>query len=213
MTETKPRILVADDERNIRKNLAMVLEAGGYQVDEASDGEEALTLCRQTHPDIAFVDLHMPKIEGLDVLARMRTLSPRTAVVIITAYGSAANAAEAMKLGALDFLEKPFDPKIIAILAEEILFRQRLGSGGSFDDLMHLAELAKERNAHLEARGYLKAAMSRAFDRPEPHYRLGFLSEKEGDQKKAIQYYYMAVSADRSYEPAAEALKRLGEIH
>ncbi|HVH91905.1 MAG TPA: response regulator, partial [Candidatus Acidoferrum sp.] len=80
MTETKPRILVADDERNIRKNLAMVLEAGGYQVDEASDGEEALILCRQTHPDIAFVDLHMPKIEGLDVLAHFRTLSPKTAV-------------------------------------------------------------------------------------------------------------------------------------
>jgi CheY-like chemotaxis protein len=95
MTETKPRILVADDERNIRKNLAMVLEAGGYQVDEASDGQEALILCRQTHPDIAFVDLHMPKIEGLDVLAHFRTLSPKTAVVIITAYGSATNAVEA----------------------------------------------------------------------------------------------------------------------
>jgi two-component system, NtrC family, response regulator AtoC len=142
--ETKPRILVADDEPNIRKNLAMVLEAGSYQVNEASDGEEALALCRQSHPDIAFVDLHMPKMEGLEVLAHFRTLSPKTAVVIITAYGSAANAVEAMKLGAVDFLEKPFDPKIIGILAEEILFRQHHGSGGLFDDLMHLADLARE---------------------------------------------------------------------
>ena len=92
MKEPSARILVADDERNIRKNLAMVLESAGYQVDEARDGEEALALCRETHPDIAFVDLHMPKIEGLDVLAHFRTLSPKTAVVIITAYGSAANA-------------------------------------------------------------------------------------------------------------------------
>jgi DNA-binding NtrC family response regulator len=122
MTETKPRILVADDEQNIRKNLAMVLEAGGYQVDEASDGEEALTLCRQPHPDIAFVDLHMPKMEGLDVLAHFRVLCPKTAVVIITAYGSAANAVKAMKLGAVDFLEKPFDPKMIRIMAGKILF-------------------------------------------------------------------------------------------
>jgi len=212
MTELQSHILVADDERNIRKNLSLVLEAAGYQVDVAPDGDEALNLCRQNHPDIAFVDLHMPKIEGLEVLAQIRTLSPKTAVVIITAYGSAANAVEAMKLGAVDFLEKPFDPKIIGILAEEILFRQRLGSSGSFDDLMHLADLARERNAHIEARAYLKAAMSRAFDRPEPYYWLGCLCEGEGEQKRAIQYYYMAVSANRTYEPAVEALKRLGKI-
>jgi CheY-like chemotaxis protein len=213
MSETKPRMLVADDERNIRKNLGMVLETAGYAVDEAQDGEEALDLCRQNHPDIAFVDLHMPKMEGLEVLAHFRTLSPKTAVVIITAYGSAANAVEAMKLGAVDFLEKPFDPKIIGILAEEILFRQRMGSSGSFDDLMHLADLARERNAPIEARAYLKAAMARAFDRPEPYYWLGYLCEGEGEQKRAIQYYYMAVSASGTYEPAVEALKRLGKIH
>jgi CheY-like chemotaxis protein len=213
MTEPKPRMLVADDERNIRKNLGMVLETAGYAVDEAQDGEEALDLCRQNHPDIAFVDLHMPKMEGLEVLAHFRTLSPKTAVVIITAYGSAANAVEAMKLGAVDFLEKPFDPKIIGILAEEILFRQRMGSSGSFDDLMHLADLARERNAPIEARAYLKAAMARAFDRPEPYYWLGYLCEGEGEQKRAIQYYYMAVSASGTYEPAVEALKRLGKIH
>jgi DNA-binding NtrC family response regulator len=212
MTESGARILVADDERNIRKNLAMVLESAGYQVEEARDGEEALASCRQTHPDIAFVDLHMPKMAGLDVLAHFRTLSPKTAVVIITAYGSAANAVEAMKLGAVDFLEKPFDPTIIAILAEEILFRQRHSSGGSFDDLMHLADLARERNARLEARAYLKAAMSRAADRPEPYYWLGYLCEAEGDPKRAVQYYYMAYSASKAYGPVVEALKRLGKI-
>jgi len=213
MTESKPRMLVADDERNIRKTLGMVLEAAGYSVDEARDGDEALDLCKQQHPDIAFVDLHMPKVEGLEVLAQIRVISPKTAVVIITAYGTAANAVEAMKLGAVDFLEKPFEPKVIGILAEEILFRQRLGSQGSFDDLMHLADLARERNATIEARAYLKAAMSRAFDRPEPYYWLGYLCEDEKDPKRAIQYYYMAVSANRTYEPAVEALKRLGKIH
>jgi DNA-binding NtrC family response regulator len=212
VTEAKLRILVADDERNIRKNLGLVLEAAGYLVDMARDGEEALDLCKQNHPDIAFVDLHMPKMEGLKVLAQIRTLSPKTAVVIITAYGSAANAVEAMKLGAVDFLEKPFDPKIIGILAEEIHFRQSSESKGSFDDLMHLAELARTRNAQLEARAYLKAAMSRAPARAEPYYWLGHLCEGEGDQKGALQYYYMAVSADHAYEPAVEALKRLGKL-
>lgn len=213
MTEPKPRILVADDERNIRKNLALILETAGYLVDEAKDGEEALELCKQSHPDIAFVDLHMPKMPGLEVLDLIKVLSPKTAVVIITAYGTAANAVEAMKLGAVDFLEKPFDPKIIGTLAEEILFRQRLGGGAAFDDLMHLAELARERQAYIEARGYLKAAMTRALDRPEPYYWLGFLWEREGDQKRAVQYYYMAVSARHDYLPAVDALKRLGKLN
>ncbi len=213
MAEAEPHILVADDERNIRKTLAMVLEAAGYVVEQARDGEEALEMCRQRHPEIAFVDLHMPKVEGLEVLGRIRVLSPKTAVVIITAYGSAANAVEAMKLGAVDFIEKPFDPKIIGILAEEILLRQKLGTSHTFDDLMHLADLARERKAPIEARAYLKAAMSRAFDRPEPYYWLGFLSESDGDAKRAAHYYYMAISASRTFEPAMEALKRLGKIH
>ena len=140
-------IIIIDDEANIRKTLSLVLEAAGHKVDVAGDGDEALGLCRDYHPDIAFVDLHMPKMEGLEVLSHIRAISPKTAVVIITAYGSAANAVEAMKLGAVDFIEKPFDPKIIGILAEEILLRQRLGTTHTFDDLMHLAELARERKA------------------------------------------------------------------
>lgn len=213
MTDSIPRVLVADDERNIRKNLAMVLESQGYRVDEAKDGDDALDLCKQSHPDIAFVDLHMPKMQGLDVLAHIRALSPKTAVVIITAYGSAANATDAMKLGAVDFLEKPFEPKIIGVLAEEIILRQRIQPKGSFDDYMHLADLAEGRNALIEARAYLKAAMLLALDRAEPCWRLGSLWEKEGDQKLAVQYYYMAISADHSFEPAVSALKRLGKVH
>jgi len=77
---------------------------------------------------------------------------------------------------------------------------------------MHLADLARERNARLKARAYLKAAMSRAADRPEPYYWLGYLCEAEGDPKRAVQYYYMAFSASKTYEPALEALKRLGKI-
>jgi DNA-binding NtrC family response regulator len=212
MAEAKPRILVADDERNIRKHLAMVLEAAGYRTAEARDGEEAVELCKQMHPDIAFVDLHMPKLDGLEVLASVRALSPKTAVVIITAYGSAANATEAMKLGAVDFLEKPFEPKTIEILAKEILLRHRIASRGSYDDFMSLADLAEARNARIEARAYLKAAMSAALERPEPYYRLGLLWEKDGEQSRAVQYFFMAVGADHGFTPALDALKRLGKL-
>jgi CheY-like chemotaxis protein len=210
MTETQSRILVADDERNIRKTLSLVLEGAGYEVDVAADGDEALNLCRERHPDIAFVDLRMPKMQGLEVLSHIRAISPKTAVVIITAYGTASNAVEAMKLGAVDFIQKPFDPKIIEVLAQEILFRQSLTSIGSFGDYLHLAELARERNARIEARAYLKIAMIRDVSRPEPYYWLGFMAEGDGDRRTALQYYYMAVDANRNYEPAREAVKRLG---
>ena len=211
MAELKPRILVADDEPNIRKNLGLLLEAAGYVVDVAENGDKALQLCKENHPNIAFVDLNMPKMKGLDVLAHIRALSPKTAVVVITAYGTAANAVEAMKLGAVDFIEKPFDAKTIETLVTEILFRGRVGRAGSFDDLMHLAELARQRNAVIEERAYLKTAMVRGLDRPEPYYWLGLWWDRQGDEKRAIQHYYMAVSAQHDYQPAIDALKRLGK--
>lgn len=212
MTETTSRILVADDEANIRKTLSLVLEAAGHTVNVVCDGEEALSACRDYHPDIAFVDLHMPKMEGLEVLSHIRAISPKTAVVIITAYGTASNAVEAMKLGAVDFVQKPFDPKTIEILAQEILFRRKLTAIESCDDFLHLGELARERNARIEARAYLKAAMTRDVTRPEPYYWLGVMAEKEGDKRTALQYYYMSVDANHLFEPAREALNRLGHL-
>lgn len=212
MTQPQAHILVVDDERNIRRNLSMVLEATGYQVDMAGDGEEALAKSREQHYDIALVDLQMPKMGGLDLLRYLRSLRPEMAVVILTAYGSVTRAVEAMKLGAVDFLEKPFDPKIIQLLVEEILLRRSLGASGSIEDLLHLAELARDRRASIEARAYLKTAMVRDVTRPEPYYWLGHQYEIEGDARQAVSYYYMALDADQTFRPARDALIRLGRI-
>jgi DNA-binding response OmpR family regulator len=210
MTQPRARILVVDDERNIRRTLGMVLETAGYQVDSVSDGEEALAECREQHYDIAFVDLQMPKMGGLELTRFLRGLSSKTAVVILTAYGSVPTAVEAMKLGAVDFLEKPFDPKIIRLLTEEILLRQRLGAHGSVDDLLHLADLARKRKDFIEARAYLKTAMLHDPQRPEPYYCLGYLCEAAGDSRQAAHYYYMALDVYHMFQPARDALTRLG---
>ncbi|MBI3799095.1 MAG: response regulator [Deltaproteobacteria bacterium] len=211
MTQPQARILVVDVERNIRRTLGMVLETAGYQVDGASNGEEALAKCREQHYDIAFVDLQMPKMGGLELTRFLRGLSRKTAVVILTAYGSAKTAVEAMKLGAVDFLEKPFDPKIIRLLTEEILLRQRLGARGSVDDLLRLGDLARKRKDYIEARAYLKTAMLHDPARPEPYYWLGFLHEDEGDTRQALHYYYMALDVNHTFQPARDALAHLGE--
>jgi DNA-binding NtrC family response regulator len=203
------RILVVDNERNIRNNLTMVLESAGYKVDSSGDGEDALAKCKERHYEVAFVDIQMPKMGGLELLRYLRNLRPNLAVVILTAYGSVGSAVEAMKLGAVDFLEKPFDPKVLLLLCEEIVQRQRTATRGSVDDLLHLAELARERQAYVEARVYLKIAMVREVTRPEPYYWLGCISELEGDKRRAMQYYSLALDASADYQPADEALKRL----
>ena len=212
MTQSQVHILVVDDERNIRKNLTMVLESAGYKVDATGDGEDALTKCKERHYDIALVDIQMPKMGGLELLRYLRTLRPNLAVVILTAYGTVDSAVEAMKLGAVDFLEKPFDPKVLLLLCEEIIQRQKTVTRGSVDDLLHLAELARERKAYVEARVYLKIAMLRDVTRPEPYYWLGYISEAEDDKRRAMQYYSLALDASQTFEPAREALRKLGHL-
>ncbi len=212
MTQSQVHILVVDDERNIRNNLGMVLEAEGYKVDTASNGDDAIRRVKEGLYDIAFVDIQMPQMDGLELLRYLRGLRPKMPVVMLTAYGTVSRAVEAMKLGAVDFLEKPFDPKTISLLCQEILERQKIGTSGTVDELLHLAELARERKAYTEARVYLKIAIQRDVTRPEPHYQLGELAESEGHTSHAVHYYYMALDAQPTFEPARDALKRLGRL-
>jgi DNA-binding NtrC family response regulator len=213
MTQSQIHILVVDDERNIRNNLGMVLEAEGYKVDKASNGDEAILQVKAGLYDIVFVDIQMPKMDGLELLRYLRGLRPKMPVVMLTAYGTVSRAVDAMKLGAVDFIEKPFDPKNILLLCEEILQRQKIGMSGTVDELLHLAELARERKAYVEARVHLKTAMMRDLTRPEPYYQLAELSESGGNVREASNYYYMALEARPTFEPAREALKRLGLLH
>jgi len=203
MTQSQVHILVVDDERNIRNNLRMVLEAAGYRVDTASGGDDAVTRVKEGHYEIAFVDIQMPKMDGLELLRYVRGLRPKMPVVMLTAYGTVHRAVEAMKLGAVDFLEKPFDPKGIQLLCQEVLERQKVRASASMEDLLQLAELARKRKAYVEARVYL---------RPEPYYYLGQISEVEGDKRKAMQYYALAIDASADYRPAHEALDRMKHI-
>jgi DNA-binding response OmpR family regulator len=212
MNRSEVHILVVDDERNIRNNLGMVLEAEGYKVDTAGNGEDALLRVKEGRYDIAFVDIQMPKMNGLELLRYVRGLKPKMPVVMLTAYGTVGMAVEAMKLGAVDFLEKPFDPKTIQLLCQEILTRQKIGSSGTVDDLLELAALARQRKALTEARVHLKIAILRDPSRPEPSYQLGELCEAEGRASHAVQYYYMALDAQPTFEPARAALTRLGRL-
>lgn len=206
------KVLVADQNRDSRESLKQSLEAMDYQVLTANDGAAACARCKETHPDIALVDTRMPKLDAFELLAYIQSYSRKTAVVVLTAGGTVAQAVEAMKLGAADFIEKPADPKTIQLLCREILLRRKLAAGGSVDDFLGLAELARRRNARLERRIYLKTAMVSDVTRPEPYYELGKLHESEGNARQAAHYYYTALDARSMFQPAREALARLGYL-
>ena len=121
MTQSLIHILVVDDERNIRNNLRSLLEVEGYKVDVAGNGDEGLQHVKEGRYDIVFVDIQMPKMDGLELLRYLRGIRPKLPVVMLTAYGSAKRAVEAMKLGAVDFLESRSTPKPSSSFARRFL--------------------------------------------------------------------------------------------
>jgi two-component system nitrogen regulation response regulator GlnG len=103
------RILVADDEESIRWVLSKSLTKQGFQVDLASNGQDALLMSRKQSYDLAVLDIKMPGLSGLELLSKFQEECPRALVIIMTAESSMKNAVEAMKRGAYDYLTKPFD--------------------------------------------------------------------------------------------------------
>ncbi len=103
------RLLVVDDERGIRTALVQVFEYEGHEVKAAEDGHQGLRLAADFNPDVIFLDVKMPGMDGLDVLAGLREQDPSTPVVMISGHGTIDTAVEATRKGAYDFLEKPLD--------------------------------------------------------------------------------------------------------
>jgi len=120
------RVLIADDEPSIRFVLRETLESLGDEVLEVEDGRSAIDALSLGDYDLAFLDIRMPELTGLEVLDQLRTLGGKTAVVIITAQNTLDNAVEAMKRGALDYLVKPFALAQVTALAERARNSQAL---------------------------------------------------------------------------------------
>jgi len=122
------KILVVDDEPEIRSLLAAVLQSKGYEVVTAADGEAALQQVPRERPAVILMDLTMPRMGGLDALPEIKRLDPEVPVIICTAHADLATAVRAMKLGAYDYLTKPFDVDLLALTLERALERNQLRS-------------------------------------------------------------------------------------
>lgn len=122
------KILVVDDERGLREVLSIMLTRAGYAVTEAADGEEAIGHVGREIFDLVITDLRMPKADGMAVLRAVKSLSPETVVLVITAFASADTAVEAMKQGAYDYLTKPFQVDEVQLIIRNALEKRRLST-------------------------------------------------------------------------------------
>lgn len=109
-----PRVLVLEDEPNLRKVLGALLRREGYEVSLAENGEVGLTEFDKSGADVVITDLVMPKVGGMEVLRAINERDPDVPVIIITAHGTVDSAVEAIKLGAFDYITKPFDQAELA---------------------------------------------------------------------------------------------------
>ena len=120
------RILVIDDEEGMREGMRRVLAGKGFAVRTAGDGESAMKMLDRDPCDIALVDLKMPGIGGMEVIARVNEIDPRIVIIVITGYATIDTAVEAMKAGAYDFVPKPFSPDELRLIVGRGLEHRRL---------------------------------------------------------------------------------------
>lgn len=126
MKTPKGKILVVDDEKSMREVLEVFLKSEGYDVSLADGGESAVEAVKKNIFDLIITDMKMPKISGFDLLKVIKDVSPDTSVVIITAFGTTESAVEAMKLGAFDYIQKPFKNNDVRLVVKNAIERQKL---------------------------------------------------------------------------------------
>lgn len=126
-----PTVLVIDDDRDLRYSLRRVLAASGYRVVEAESGEQGLEVAKAERPEVILLDNRMGGMSGVETLRRLRTVYPAAMVVLMTAFGTTQTAIEAMKFGAFDYIQKPFDPKkILGLVEKAVRARADLDAAG-----------------------------------------------------------------------------------
>lgn len=139
---SRGRILVVDDEANARTALSEILHEEGYSMETAADGFKALKKIEDFDPEVVLTDLKMPGLDGIGLVEKGRIISPGTVFVVMTAYGTIESAVEAIKQGAENYLTKPLDMKMLALVTERAMEKARLQR-----ENLRLRQILKERNA------------------------------------------------------------------
>jgi two-component system, OmpR family, response regulator len=169
----KRRILVVDDEDNLRTMLVAALKFEGYDVAAAPNGREGLRSVKESKPDLIVLDVMMPELDGFGMLKRLRETGDRTPVVFLTAKDTSADAVEGLGLGADDYLSKPFALEELVARVEAVM--RRVDSSPTASAVMTLADLTIDDVAHRVTRGSEEIHLS-----PTEYKLVAFLLSNKG---------------------------------
>src|SRR5512135_3059600 len=122
----RSKIMVVDDERMIRWSIQQAMSKDGHSVASVETGEEAVAQATDEMPDLVFLDITLPGIDGIEVLRRLKSIDPSVTVVMVTATEDLKTAVEAMRLGAYDYVSKPFDLDRLRVIAQNAIDRHEL---------------------------------------------------------------------------------------
>ena len=208
------RILIVDDETNVRLNYRIALETEGYEIYEAGSAALALQELVERSFAVAILDLRMPEMDGLELLAKMREVGITVPAIIVTAYSDVPNAVKAMKLGAIDFLQKPLRPEDLRSIVAEILKRHapQRDPAETFNSHIVAAKRCLNLRSFALARIHLVKALELNTKSVEAFNLAGVLAEMLDDYDQAKKYYGQAIRLDKNYEPAQQNMRRLFEL-
>jgi Response regulator containing CheY-like receiver, AAA-type ATPase, and DNA-binding domains len=185
------KILIVDDTKNIRKLLSTCLEVEGYEVITAEDGQQALNLIESEFFDIVFLDIKMPEMSGTEVLKRIRAMKKNMPIIIMTAYATVKNAVECTKLGAIEYLQKPFTADKVRSVLNEMLSNENKNHTYKEDYRQRGRELILEGKFD-DAFEILKMALSTNPSDSDIYTLIGTIYEKKGDFDNSRKFYNAA---------------------
>lgn len=208
-------ILIVDDEANVRLNFRVALERKDYEISEAGSAEQALEVLARHPFALAILDMRLPGLDGLELLAKMRENEIKVPAMFVTAYGDVLHAVKAMKLGAIDFIEKPLRPDDLRKIVAEIIARHAPQDdlpAETFSAHIVAAKRCLNLRAFAKARLHLVKALELNPKSVEAFNLAGVLAEILEDYDKAKKCYGRAIKFDKNYEPAQQNMRRLFEV-
>lgn len=210
------KILIVDDERNVRLTYRVALETEGYEITEAKCGAEALEKLKETAFDLAVLDMRMPEMDGIGLLHAMRNLELNTPAVIITAYGDVPHAVDAMKQGAIDFLQKPIKPEDLRQIAKEIIQRHHPSfhrpPKNDFEGHLRSAKRLLNLRKFGGAKDHLIRALQINTLSAEALNLAGVMFEMQEDFTRAEHYYKQALKFNAKHRGAQANMRRIYEL-
>ncbi len=207
-------ILIVDDVKSARPPLSQMIATMGYGVTSVANTKMALRQLAAGEFDLIVLDLDLPTRDDLDILRQIEALRPDIPLIVVSAHGTIQNAVEAMKLGALDFISKPFTPEKIQNLVGQLLDRKHVEAARLSDYQAHL-KLARRcvKEQHFEAAmEHIHKALTANPCGSEAFNLLGVLEELRGNDTEAMKNYRVALDFDPTYTPAQENLTRAGKL-